>query len=157
MAKTQNTANFRIHWARWLVWFAVIAIFSLVLYVARPQETTVEWTDDLAQAQSTAMQTSRLILVEFYKPDEPAFLRMDREVFTRPEVRDALADWIPVRVDVTRFPRTADDYKIDTWPTYVVLSPDGTTHTRVVGTWSAEEFVAFIHSAEQHWTTTQPL
>ena len=156
MGPTQNRAQHRSHLARWLAWFGILFVFGVVLYVARPRETAVQWTEDLSQAQSTAIQTHQRILIEFYKPDAPAFLQMDREVFTRPEVRDTLANWLPVRVDVTRFRRTADDYAIDAWPTYVVLSANGRSLDRHVGTMSAEAFVAFIRSVTERPATTQP-
>jgi hypothetical protein len=156
MTPMQNTDSSGPRWGRWLVWFAVLVVFGIVLYVARPEETTVPWTEDLRQAQSTALQTGQSILIEFYKPHEPAFLQMDREVFARPEVQNVLTDWITVRVDATRTSRTADDYEIDAWPTYVVLAPDGTILGRHVGTLPVDAFVAFVRSLKEPSVATQP-
>lgn len=156
MALIQDEAISRSRGARRAVWFAVLVIFGGVLYIARPQETTVPWMEDLAQAQSAALRTGRHILIQFHKPDDPAVVQMDREVFMRPEVHDILADWIAVRVDVTRSPKTAEDYEIDAWPTYIALAPDGVVLGRCVGKMTADAFVAFVRSTQGPPAATRP-
>ena len=61
-------------------------------WVNRPVRSAVGWQYDLDAAKRQAAAEDGLVLITFVSDDCIACRVMDRDVFSRPEVADALAD-----------------------------------------------------------------
>jgi thioredoxin-like negative regulator of GroEL len=90
-----------------------------------------------------------MILLEFQTEGCPACVYMDREVFSRPEVAEALADWVPVRVDGNVERALSAQYGIEAFPTFLALAADGQVLAGFVGAREFTEFIDFLQLARE--------
>jgi YHS domain-containing protein len=104
------------------IWaLAVLAVAS----TAAAQEV-VHWQGDIERARQLAAQTNRLVLIHFVSRGCEPCARLESTVFSQPSFAQALeADFVPVKVNATDFPITAQRYGIATAPSDVVITPGG--------------------------------
>ena len=92
---------------------------------ARGQEQ-IPWTADFRQACEQAAQQRRLVLLHFYNDECEPCERVERNVFSRPEVAAAIArNYVPVKVHAGQNPELARRYQVARWPTDVAVTPTG--------------------------------
>jgi len=135
----------------WYLWIGILVFIIIFIYANRSASTpaSFDWNVNLQQELTQASETNRPILVNFHATWCGPCKMMDREVFSRAEVGEALANWIPVSIDVDEDPKTSDVFGIQSMPTLVILSPHGKELARHEGTMSVQEFLRFIRSAEK--------
>lgn len=109
----------------------LIARISLVMGLllaagpARGQDQ-VPWAADFKQACEFAARHQRLVLLHFYADDCEPCVRVEQNVFSRPEVAQAIArNYVPVKVHAGRSPDLAARYQVTRWPTDVAVTPAG--------------------------------
>jgi len=139
--------------SRRLFWLAGLVVLAVVyLYVSWPKPppgpSAVEWMDDLAAGKSRAARDNQPLLIDFYATWCAPCQLMDRDVFPRQDVADALADWVTVKLDVDRHPELADRYRVRSIPTFIALSPKGEVLGMLPGFYPAEEFIKWVNSIE---------
>lgn len=109
-------------------------------------QSGMHWQPNLENAKRIAAQTNRLVLVHFWTESCGPCMRMEREVFSRPEVAAAIeANFVPVRINVQRLPQIAREYGVDRWPTDVILGPRGDIIDRKTGGADANQYVATLN------------
>jgi thioredoxin-related protein/YHS domain-containing protein len=87
---------------------------------------SVPWLSDVHQAQQIAQQQQRLILLHFYADWCRPCVRLERDVYPRPEIVSAISqNYVPVKIDVQRSPELARHYGVQSFPTDVFLEPAG--------------------------------
>jgi len=124
----------------WLVLWAV----SLTAPVMA--QSAVQWQPNLENAKQIAAQTNRLVLIHFWTEACPPCMRMEREVFSRPEVAAAIhANYVPVRINVQKLPNVAREYGVSAWPTDIILSPSGQIVDRKTGAANAFQYIAVLN------------
>lgn len=134
---------------RWVLWMGLAGVALLYLYANRPVPASFTWRSDLGTARDEARATGRMILLEFQTEGCPACVYMDREVFSRPEVAEALADWVPVRVDGNVEQALSAQYGIEAFPTFLALAADGQVLAGFVGAREFTEFIDFLQLARE--------
>ncbi|MCL4205827.1 MAG: thioredoxin family protein [Pirellulaceae bacterium] len=103
----------------------VIGLFILTLGPAT-LDASIPWMSDVGQAQQIAQQQQRLVLLHFYADWCGPCVRLDREVYPRPDISSAISsNFIPVKIDVQRSPQIARHYGVQSFPTDIVLDPAG--------------------------------
>jgi protein disulfide-isomerase len=86
----------------------------------------LQWHFDLESAKRAAVQTNRPILVHFWSPSCAPCVKLEQEVYSRPEVKRALeAMFVLARLNVDDYPATASNFGVKSWPADVILAPDG--------------------------------
>ncbi len=123
---------------------AVLFSSLLALLLAGPvaAEDAVRWQPTLDAARSLAARTNQLILVHFWRSGCPPCAKMDRDVFSRPDVAAAIQrDYVPVKINKAFFPSTAAQFRVMAVPTDVILTPDGRVVQTHVGFTPADEFI----------------
>lgn len=111
----------------------VVASIALGLVTALPAQAAIRWAPDLATAQQVAAEHNRLVLVHFWGPSCGPCRTLEANVFSQPYVGDAiLANYIPVKIDGSRNPEIAKRFGVRSWPTDVIITPDGQV-VRAVG------------------------
>jgi YHS domain-containing protein/thioredoxin-related protein len=87
---------------------------------------SVPWLSDVRQAQQIAHQQQRLVLLHFYANWCGPCIRLDREVYPRPDISSAISsNYVPVKIDLRRSPELARQYQVQSFPTDVILDPSG--------------------------------
>jgi thiol-disulfide isomerase/thioredoxin len=105
-------------------------------------EDQIPWAADFRQACEQAAQQKRLVLLHFYSDDCPPCVRVEQNVFSRPEVAAAIArNYVPVKVHVGQNPELATRYQVTRWPTDVAVTPAGLEVHRSTSPQVPEQYV----------------
>ncbi|MFQ5413461.1 MAG: thioredoxin family protein [Phycisphaerae bacterium] len=132
----------------WWTTFAVVGCVVVVLFVlSRPAKLSAAWGDDYDAALSAAAETDRRVLIAFHSAGCPPCAAMERMVIDTAVVRDALADFVPVRLDVRKNLAIATRYGVRATPTYVITDPDGHLVDGFEGYRGKDAFVGFLKHA----------
>jgi thioredoxin-related protein len=101
------------------------------------------WFDgDFSAATTQARQSGSLVMLVFETDWCTWCDRMEREVFTDPDVRSALEGLLVLKLDAEGDgERLAARYRVDAYPTIVFVNGDGEEVDRILGYLPAGEFV----------------
>ena len=142
---------------------AIGLIAGLALLQAGADE--LQWKTDLPKAQAQAKQENKLVMLDFTGSDWCGWcIKLNREVFSKAEfAKFAKENLVLVEVD---FPRTkkqteeqkranaalAEKYKIQGYPTIVVLNGDGKKLGDLGYMPSAKDFIAKLADLKKQGT-----
>jgi len=126
----------------------LLAIAGFYVYANRSVPSAFAWTTDLESGLRRADENHQLAFVKFHATWCGPCKAMDREVFARDDVAKALADWVPVSIDVDEQRGVSDQYVVSTVPTLMILNGRGEVLARQVGTMSPSEFISWLGQAE---------
>ena len=114
------------------LWMSAVASALLWLGYPANAQDGIAWTANLRTAQETAAREGKLILVHFYSDNCPPCRALERDVFPRSEVIAAIhRNYVPVKVHVDTAPQLATRFRIESWPTDLVLTAAGLEVTRM--------------------------
>jgi YHS domain-containing protein len=103
------------------------------------------WAEDFAQACQQANSQGKLVLLHFYSDECPPCVRVERNVFSQPEVGAAVGkNYVPVKVHALKNPALATRYHVSQWPTDVFVTSAG---LEVMRTISPQTPTAYINLA----------
>lgn len=97
--------------------------------------SAVKWIEgDLEAALAAAKAAGKLVFVDVGAYWCPPCRELDEKVFTRPDVGAALADYVALHVDAEKGegPELVARYKVQAYPTLLVLDADGVEKGRLV-------------------------
>jgi len=104
------------------------------------------WYEDLGAARRVAMETNRLLLVHFWAEWCRPCRQMEAEVFSRPDVLSALAtNYVAVKINYDRAPNLVRDFRIESIPADVIVTPNGEILQKFVGGSSPERYIDRIN------------
>ncbi|MCE9552468.1 MAG: thioredoxin family protein [Planctomycetes bacterium] len=105
--------------------FTVLAL-CLIPVSTRADGQEIQWLQSIDQARQIAGQTNRLVLVHFWSNDCQPCMRMEQSVYSRPGTAQRIqAKFVPVKVNAQQFPAVARQYEVTSWPSDVILAPNG--------------------------------
>jgi YHS domain-containing protein/thiol-disulfide isomerase/thioredoxin len=106
--------------------FAIAILAAIFNANAHAVDSAVRWQSDIEAALAEASQSHRLVLVHFWGTNCRPCIQLDNTVFKESQFAAVLeADYVPVKINADQFPVTAQRYGVRSWPTDVVLTPDG--------------------------------
>jgi YHS domain-containing protein len=102
----------------------------------------IPWTADFRQACQQASEQRRLVLLHFIKDECEPCERVERNVFTRPEVAEAIVrNYVPVKVHAAQNPELTRRYQVSRFPTDIAVTPAGLEIHRSTSPQLAEHYV----------------
>lgn len=107
---------------------AFVALMGCLLSwtAAASAQDRIPWVSDWRDARTIAQQQHRLVLLHFYSDTCAPCQKLERDVFPRAEVARALSTgYVPVKVNVERYPQLSAHYKVSQWPTDVIVTAAG--------------------------------
>jgi len=122
----------------------LLALLDSLLTPATP----IEWLHSEPEALAAARATHKLMLVDFMADWCLPCQEMDAKVFGRPDLAATLADFVLLRVDLSREDEDADlgalkaRYRVATLPAIRFARPDGAIVARIDHLVSWQEFTA---------------
>jgi YHS domain-containing protein len=138
-------------------------IGSLLLTTAATAQDQIPWAPSIAQAQKTANDERKLVLLHFYNDHCEPCTRVEQNVFTQPQVAQAIArNYVPVKIHAGQQPKIAEQYRVDRWPTDIICTPAGLEIMRTTSPQKAEAYVGLVDQvalqtgvgAARHWQTS---
>jgi thiol-disulfide isomerase/thioredoxin/YHS domain-containing protein len=116
-------------------WILTTGIFLIALASpALADESLVAWQTDLQSATAQASASQRLVLVHFWAPWCKYCLRMDKDVFSNPEVAQAIQqNFVPVKINADNYQSVAKAFGVKSLPSEVVITPAGAVVTKLDG------------------------
>jgi protein disulfide-isomerase len=128
-------------------WFWAIVVAATLTSAATAADQ-MPWQPSLEAAQQIAARTNRLVLVHFWSSSCKPCLRMDSEVFSKPEVARALEpNFVMVKLNVDESPGTAQLYGVSSIPTDVITLPNGRLVWQVQSPPAANQYIAQMNQA----------
>lgn len=108
------------------------------------------WLTDLDAARAEAKKSGRPILAVFSAEWCGPCQFMVKEVYPTPEVKKALEKWVPVYLDDEATPKPHEEFKIESYPTIVLLSSDGKEEDRQLGARPGPQFVKMLEGHSEY-------
>lgn len=106
-------------------------------------QNQMPWQPNIETAQQIAAQTNRLVLLHFWSNSCAPCVKLDREVFSKPEVARALdQNFVMVKLNVEEAPGTARLYNVSSIPTDVIVLPNGRLVSQSQSPPSATQYIA---------------
>ena len=101
-------------------------ILALLAFTPAPGAELISWNTDHQAAVLAAQNEQRLLLVHFWTPDCAPCRRVEKSVFSRPQVAQVVhQNFVPVKVNAYDAPELCARYRVDRWPTDVIVTADG--------------------------------
>lgn len=102
-----------------------ICLLLIVLFSYNSSANTDIWFYSFDEAQKTALATDKLILVDFWANWCGPCKRMDRESWSKEEVKLLMNNYVPLKVDIDVYKDIAMKYKVKGIPYIFILDGNG--------------------------------
>lgn len=110
----------------------------------------IDWQTDYHAGLELATQQNKPALIDFYADWCGPCRMMDAQVYTDPQVIEALDKFIAIKVDTDRDRNTAFAYGIRSIPRTVVLNIYGEMVGDIVGFMDSERFLGFVSDVQEY-------
>lgn len=126
-------------------WISVFAVALLSLGSTVTGQDGIAWTTNLRAAQDVATRDGKLILVHFYSDNCPPCRALEKNVFPRPDVAAAVhLNYVPMKVHVDSAPQLAERFRVEGWPTDLILTAAGLEVTRMISPQSPTDYALML-------------
>ena len=123
--------------------FIVAGFIAITLSTAAHAIDIVPWHTDIESAFDMAKKQNVPVLLHFWTPDCIPCKRLDHSVFNRNSVSETLDDFfIPVKINAASNPAIAAKYKVQRFPTDVILSPNDEELHRMITPQNAQQYIS---------------
>lgn len=127
-----------------------IAVILAIATSLRAQ-SQVPWVTNWQEAASLAQRNQRLVLIHFWSNNCPPCVRLERTVFNRPEViRAIVSNYVPLKVNVDQQPDLARHFRVQQWPTDIILTAEGDVLSRGPSPQEMNQFIAKLDQVASH-------
>jgi hypothetical protein len=94
-----------------------------------------------------AAQENRIVVVAYWSAFNDDCIKMDRDVFSREEVKTCLGGTIPVRINASTNQSFGEAYGLNVIPSFVTFAPDGRVLKKRSGYLDEGRFRGFIEAS----------
>src|SRR5262245_9942688 len=113
-------------------------------------EDQIPWAADFRTACGMAAEQRRLVLIHFYSDNCAPCVRLEQNVFNKPEVAEAIGqNFIPVKIHCGKNPTLAARFNVYQWPTDVFVTPSGTEVFLTISPREATDYIAMLRQVAQ--------
>lgn len=125
----------------------LFACSALALTANLTADDQLPWAEDFAAACQQANAQGKLVLLHFYSDDCPPCVRVEKNVFSQPEVGAAVGrNFVPVKVHARKTPALVQKYHVQQWPTDVFVTPAGLELTRTVSPQAPAAYINLVNT-----------
>src|SRR5688572_24255811 len=129
-----------------LLLFAALGFFAAQSWA----EDQIQWAPDFRTACGMAAEQRRIVLLHFYNDNCGPCVRLEKNVFSRPDVGEAVAqNFVAVKVHAGRQPQLASRYSVNQWPTDVFVTPSGLEVYRSVSDQDPSKYITVLNQVAQ--------
>jgi len=129
---------------------AILGVLGALMLTASVAvaEDAIRWQTDYRAAAEQAAKERKLVLLHFESDDCAPCRRLTANVFSRQDVAETMsAYFVPVKVNVARYPEMARRFGIASWPQEVIVTPMGQEVYRQRCQQEADKYIAALKSA----------
>ena len=124
----------------------ITAIATLTVVSAAQAE--IPWQVQLSEAHAKASREGKPLLLHFYAEDCVWCEKLEKGAFASPIVAEAInASFIPVKVHANTSPSLAKMFKVDKFPTDVVVTQSGKTVSHAVSPQDVDRYVEMLQNS----------
>jgi thioredoxin-like negative regulator of GroEL len=103
------------------------------------------WMSDIGDAQAEAKRTSRPMLVYFTASWCGPCQQMKKDTLPDASVKQSLAKYVPVMIDIDQQPDVAQKFGVRSIPTFMAVDADGTVLKMSGGGMPASAFASWLN------------
>lgn len=129
---------------------AILVIASMITAFASAKvaQAQIPWQNNLRTAHAQAQAEGKLLLLHFYSDNCPWCDKLDAGAFQDPSVAAAIsATYIPVKIHANSNPKLAEMFKVERFPSDVVVTIEGRTLSHSVSPQQSERYIAMLRKA----------
>jgi len=124
---------------------AILLCATVTLAAAPPAGDGIKWTAELEEAIKLSQKYHVPVLVHFSSDHCPPCRLLEQRAFKSNDVIKAVHDdYIPVLVNVDQYRQIAQKYKVEAWPTDILLNSDGEVMHKGVSPQDPNQYVAML-------------
>lgn len=124
---------------------ALLLCATLTLATTPPANDGIKWTAELDEALKLSQKYHVPVLVHFSSDHCPPCRLLEQRAFKSNEVIKAVHDdYIPVLVNVDQYRQIAQRYKVEAWPTDILLNSDGEVMHKGVSPQDPAQYVSML-------------
>jgi len=132
-----------------------LAILAILAITAQKAQADIDWHVQLREAHAIATAQGKPLLLHFYADRCVWCEKLEKGAFASPIVEDAIhADFVPVKVHANTSPSLAKMFKVDKFPSDVVVTPTGKTISHSVSPQDVTRYVEMLQNALETLETT---
>src|SRR5947207_3261575 len=124
-------------------WCTIALLLAAAPALAADQ---ISWVADFQAACGMAAEQHRLVLLHFYNDNCGPCVRVDQNVFSKAEVAEAVSqNYLAVKVHAGKSPQLATRYRVQQWPTDVIVTPSGLEVFRTISPQKPDDYIAVLN------------
>ena len=127
-----------------VLFVVVLALAGVETYWHSAAREIVPFRHDLQSAADEAARTHKPIFIDFTASWCEPCQTMRGTTWASPAVRDALAGYVPVQIDIDAYPDVARSYQVDGIPHLALCDADGKPQRMSEGLMSPDAFIAWL-------------
>ena len=118
---------------------------AIMLIVSANATAEIPWQDNLRSAHAQAQREGKLMLLHFYSDNCAWCDRLEEGSFKAPQVGAAIdKSFVPVKIHANATPQLAEMFKVNKFPTDVIVTTDGRTLSHAVSPQQPDRYVAML-------------
>jgi len=129
---------------------ALLATQALATAAQDAQSPRIDWKSDYQESIALAEKLKKPVLIDFFATWCGPCRMMDEQTFTDPDVIEAMAEFVCIKVDVDIDEKTAFAYGIRSIPRTVVLNIHGEVVGDRVGFMERDGYLAFLKDVKEY-------
>ncbi len=127
---------------------SLIASLAIVLVSTTSASAEIAWENNLRTAHAQAQAEGKLLLLHFYSDNCVWCDKLDAGAFQDPSVAEAITKtFIPVKIHANSNPKLAEMFKVERFPSDVVVTIEGRTLAHGVSPQESRKYIAMLSSA----------
>lgn len=128
--------------------FFRLPIAILLLITASSVQAEINWHLELREAHSVAKNQNKPILLHFYADDCVWCEKLERGALASPDVAEAIhANFVPVKIHANSSPTLAKMFKVDKFPSDVIVTTTGDTISHSVSPQDVSRYLEMLQKA----------
>ena len=123
----------------------LFVVWAAACVPAQAQVRHVGWMTDFDAALAEAQRQQRPLLVHFYADWCPPCQQMKKSTLPDAAVKQSLAKYVPVMIDIDQQPGVAQKFGVRSVPTFMAVESDGTVLKMGNGGMPASAFTTWLN------------
>ncbi len=144
MIQNQQYSRFRISARSVSIQMLALILFAENAATVFAANLPEGWLTDWKKATAQAKEQKKPILAVFSAAWCGPCQQMVHEVYPKPAVKEVLKDWVAVYIDEAQDRKTLEKFKIEAFPTFILLSSQAEEEDRVMGARAERDFVSLL-------------